>query len=168
MQFIGIDPGKNGGIAFIDEPHVLVYKLSSSCLIQTLTSASIFTPNGYQLRNKTNVKFFIENVQGFPGRSAATAIAQGKSWGELIGILKVFDIVPIIVQPSTWKKEFDLLRPKLAYKEKKLLDIQRAKELFPGVNLIPERSKVEHDGMADALLIAEYGRRKYESEMMEK
>ena len=36
------------------------------------------------------------------------------------------------------------------------------KRLFPGVNLkATERCRKDHDGIAEALLIAEYGRRHY-------
>ena len=40
--------------------------------------------------------------------------------------------------------------------------IEVCKRLFPGVNLkATDRCKKDHDGMAEALLIAEYGRRHY-------
>lgn len=149
MIYIGIDPGQNGGIAIIDSSEILLYKYSDERLIDLM-----------QWYGDLNISVWLENVQGFPGRNPRTAIAQGKSWGVIVGILKTFDVLPIIVQPSKWKKEFNLLNSKLTYKEKKLLDVNKAKELFPDINLVPPKCKVEHDGMADALLIAEYGRRK--------
>ena len=41
--------------------------------------------------------------------------------------------------------------------------IDLCKRLFPDINLLATpRSRKPHDGMAEALLIAEYGRRHYE------
>ncbi len=41
----------------------------------------------------------------------------------------------------------------------KAASIARAGQLFPGVNLIPEGCKKPQDGLSDALLLAEFGRR---------
>lgn len=38
------------------------------------------------------------------------------------------------------------------------LALREAKKRFPGVRLIPDGRKVPHDGIVDALLLAEYGR----------
>ncbi len=44
----------------------------------------------------------------------------------------------------------------------KAASVREAKRLFPGVNLhATERSRVESDGLAEALLIAEWGRRRF-------
>lgn len=44
----------------------------------------------------------------------------------------------------------------------KAASVREAKRLFPGVNLhVSERSRVESDGLAEALLIAEWGRRRF-------
>lgn len=42
-----------------------------------------------------------------------------------------------------------------------MASIKKAQELFPDVSLLAsDRCKRPHDGLADALLIAEYGRRR--------
>ena len=56
--------------------------------------------------------------------------------------------------PQKWKKEFSVTSDKNT-------SIEVAKRLFPNVNLkATARCKKDHDGMAEALLIAEYCRRK--------
>jgi hypothetical protein len=53
-------------------------------------------------------------------------------------------------------------KQRLIYTHKKALKdyaIETVQHLFPTVNLIPDGCSVEHDGMAEALLIAEYCRR---------
>lgn len=44
-------------------------------------------------------------------------------------------------------------------KDTKAASIARVKQLFPGVNLQPGECKKDQDGLSDAILLAEYGRR---------
>ena len=58
------------------------------------------------------------------------------------------------ILPQRWKKEFGL-------NSDKMQSIEVCRSIFPNVNLKrTERCKVEHDGMAEAALMAEYARRK--------
>ena len=62
--------------------------------------------------------------------------------------------------PHAWKKALGL--PKRSGKERKQGKedaVVLATQLFPGINLTPGKKRVPHDGMADAVLIAEYARR---------
>ena len=69
-------------------------------------------------------------------------------------MLQSFEIPYQLIPPQTWKKEFSLNKSK-----EKSIDV--CKRLFPGVKLLATpRCKKEHDGMAEALLMAEYARRK--------
>ena len=53
-----------------------------------------------------------------------------------------------------WKKEFGL-------NGNKQKSIEVCRKLFPDVSLLPtSRCKKSHDGMAEALLMAEYARRR--------
>ena len=59
------------------------------------------------------------------------------------------------ITPQKWKKEFGLTADKA-----KSVDV--CKRLYPGVSLLrTERSKKEDDGMAEALLMATYAKRKF-------
>jgi len=57
-----------------------------------------------------------------------------------------------LVIPQRWKKIMLRDMPK-----DKNSSIMRAKQLHPGINLIPENGKVENEGLAEAYLIARYG-----------
>ncbi len=81
----------------------------------------------------------------------------GINYGKLLGILRVYEIDTQLVSPQKWKKAMGVTKDKQP-------SINKAKELFPNVSLLPTpRCTKDHDGMAEALLIAEYGRRQYEN-----
>lgn len=62
-----------------------------------------------------------------------------------------------IVRASTWQRT--MFAGLGTVQDTKAASIRRAGQLFPDVNLIPEGCKKPHDGLSDALLLAEYGRR---------
>ena len=88
-------------------------------------------------------------------QGVASTFTIGLNYGVLIGICAGLGIPIEIVHPKTWKKAMlsDTTKDKGA-------SVLRAQQLFPGVNLKrTERCKGPDDGMAEALLLAEYGRR---------
>ena len=77
----------------------------------------------------------------------------GENFGMIQGILQAFGIPYELVTPQKWRREFGVTADKNT-------SIEVCKRLFPDVDLKrTERCKKEHDGMAEALLMAEYARR---------
>lgn len=160
MTIIGIDPGAKGGIAtlFSDDPDPIVQPYSDMNLRDRLRTE---TDDGW---DTNNIIVYVEAVHAMKNDGKGKAFAFGRNYGKILGIL--FCYIPEeqikFVHPQTWKKEFGLINSKLDKKQKKLISIAKAKELFPDTNLLPtHRCKKESDGMAEALLIAEYGRRHF-------
>lgn len=88
-----------------------------------------------------------------PGQGVTSMFHFGKSAGYIEGVLCALRIPFTLVTPQKWKKEFELHSDKTE-------SIKVCQKLFEGVNLLPTpRCKKPSDGMAEALLIAEYGRR---------
>lgn len=145
MIYIGIDPGKNGGIALLDDTNeVRVYPYSEETLIKKLKYDSKFF----------DVKCVLEKVNAMPNQGVVSMFNFGQNYGFIQGVLKAYNIPFELVPPQKWKKEFSVTSDKNT-------SIEVAKRLFPQVNLkATERCKKDHDGMAEALLIAEYCRRK--------
>ena len=80
----------------------------------------------------------------------------GQSFGFILGVLTAYGIPYQLVPPRKWKAEFGLLHTE------KQASVDVAKRLFPRVSLLPtERCRKESDGMSDAVLMAEYARRKF-------
>jgi hypothetical protein len=155
--FAGIDPGKRGGIAVIAED-MDVYSL---CPIPVITGRKpeYDLPRIVNVLAKqgSDVHVFIERLAPMPpklGGSAAN-FQRGYSMGLLQGICTALKFRWTLVSPSVWQKTFWKVRA-----DTKQMSILHAERLFPEVDLLPtERSRKPHDGMADALLIAEHGRR---------
>lgn len=99
------------------------------------------------------VRAVVEKVGAMPGQGVVSMFKFGENFGMIQGILQAFGIPYELVTPQKWKKEFGVTADKNT-------SIEVCKRLFPDVNLKrTERCKKEHDGMAEALLMAEYARR---------
>ena len=149
MIYIGIDPGKNGGIAFIDtfQQSYDVYVFSEETLLKKLYRFSKYKTD--------SIKCVLEKVNAMPGQGVVSMFNFGQNYGFIQGVLKAYGIPYELVTPQKWKKEFSCTSDKNT-------SIEVCKRLFPNVNLkATERCKKDHDGIAEALLIAEYGRRHY-------
>lgn len=149
MIYIGVDPGKNGGIAKIntDTGFVKTVTFSEESLISEL--------EGYFMFDKSPLRCVLEKVNAMPGQGVVSMFNFGQNYGFIQGVLKAYRIPYELVTPQKWKKEFSCTSDKNT-------SIEVCKRLFPKVNLkATDRCKKDHDGMAEALLLAEYGRRHY-------
>lgn len=140
----GIDPGASGGIAVLDaHGHWEVYPMPET----DSDVADLFRPIAWP-----ECVFFIEKVHSMPAQGVASSFTFGKNYGVLLGCLRALRCRTEHVQPKEWQQLVGLRYPvDTPYSERKKLGRARAQELFPHI-------KVTH-AIADALMIAEYGRR---------
>lgn len=146
--FIGIDPGKSGGIAYIDTQDDIygTAPYSNKSLINLCCDAS------YDWNKE--VVCCLEKVGAMPGQGVTSMFNFGQSVGYIKGVLESFCIPYQEITPQRWKKEFGL-------NSDKRKSVEICQKLFPDVSLLATpRCKKPHDGMAEALLMAEYARRK--------
>lgn len=150
MIFVGIDPGKKGAIAYIDEDKVLTMPYTDERMCDVCRELN---ERFYSAGDET--RCCVEKVGAMPGQGTVSMFSFGKSAGFIEGVLHAFRIPYQLVPPQTWKKEFSLS------KQGKEKSVEVCKRLFPGVSLFPTaRCTKENDGMAEALLMAEYAKRK--------
>ena len=148
--YIGIDPGSKGGIAVITDTKIVSLSLYDSFQIAHILSQI------YGEYKENGIMCTLEKVHSMPRDGVKQAFKFGENYGFVKGTLMALGIPFQEVPPQTWKKEYSLLNTT------KQDSIKRCKELFPNVNLLPtERCKKESDGLAEALLICEYGRRHF-------
>lgn len=142
--YIGIDPGKSGALALITEDgQCTVVPFNESAYTAILKSAS--GPSSVCC---------LEKVGAMPGQGVVSMFNFGHNLGYIEGLLQAFDIPYQLVPPQTWKKEFCVTSDKNT-------SIEVCRKLFPYVSLLPtERSRKPSDGMAEAILIAEFARRR--------
>lgn len=151
MIYIGIDPGKNGGIAFVET----VFHQLNTARVEVFDESRFIS----LLKNLENQEYcckcVVEHVHAMPKQGVSSTFNFGMNFGFIQGVLRAYGIPYELVSPQKWKKEFSVTSDKNT-------SIAVCKRLFPDVNLkATNRCKKDHDGMAEALLIAEYGRRHY-------
>lgn len=146
MIYIGIDPGQKGAYADIINGHPEVYPWDDVLFVSHLHGLAA-TGEGMMA--------VVEKVGAMPGQGVTSMFSFGKSAGFIDGVLSALGIPYQLVTPQRWKKEFTLHHSKED-------SITVCKRLFPGVSLLPtSRCRKESDGMAEALLMAEYAKRKF-------
>lgn len=169
--FLGIDVGKSGALVAIvtsDDGGVDVHTHATP----VLPDGDIDTRELYKIISDYEQHYLvhmlcIEKVHAIFGTGAGATFEFGRSAGIAEGVAAASGLPFTMVQPKTWQKEMWAGVDKIQKVGKKSTDTKAmsliaAKRLFPDVILLdkskPRSSKV-HDGIVDALLIAEYGRR---------
>ncbi len=138
MQYLGIDPGQSGGIVVIDGNTTHTCKLSE-------TEQDIWS----WINDTTDLLSAvatIEKVHAMPKQGVTSSFTFGKNFGFLIGLLTASQIPFKFITPQQWQKGMQCLT-----KGDKNVSKAAAQRLWPKI-------KVTH-AIADALLIAEYGRK---------
>lgn len=155
MIVIGIDPGGKGGIGWIDDT---LTKGNVDVRPMPETPKQIFDLLHGIVEDEVEVHAFLEKAQSFPKQGIASAYNYGHHNGFLEGALTALAIPYTLVKPNVWMKRMHAgADSKLDTKDR---SIQVCQRLFPTVSLLPTpKCKKPADGMAEALLIAEDGRR---------
>ena len=145
VVYMSFDPGKDGAAAFLWNGESLVVPFDKKTYIDVVKS---FLNKGFE------AKAVVEHVGAMPGQGCVSMFNFGTSFGWLQGMLEALGVSYELVRPAKWKKEFSCTSDKNT-------SIEVAKRLFPDVDLRrTERCTKAHDGKAEALLMAEYCRRK--------
>jgi len=149
--YIGIDPGKSGGIAMItpEKTYITSMILSGKDVDAGAVAEWIMAnSNGYLERCVA----CIEKVHSLPKQGVVSSFKFGFVTGVMHGIIRTLGIPLHMVTPQAWKKKVLAGTPK-----DKDAAIDFCRRVYPNVNLLAtERSRVPHSGIADALCIAKY------------
>ncbi len=147
MLILGIDPGKSGGLAWLSTG------AAAAASKMPATERDLWGSIAASARHFA----YIEKVGAMPGQGVTSMFSFGQNYGMLRAFLIAAAIPFETVTPAVWQREFKLPTVKNAGSKvaKKNAHKARAQELFPTL-------KITH-AIADALLIAEWGRRQRES-----
>ena len=150
MIYIGVDPGKKGGYAIIMDGNSGTYPWDDVAFALFIASMNVQSDI-----LEEPIVCAVEKVGAMHGQGVTSMFSFGHSLGYIEGVLTAEDISYQLVPPATWKREFSLIG------KDKAASVEVCRKLFPGVNLLPtDKCRKESDGMAEALLLAEYARRK--------
>ena len=146
-MIIGIDPGANGGIATLGADGEVHQALKMPATPHDIAEAI------ERNRSGGGVFCYIENVGPMPKQGVSSTFKFGRGFGVLIGVLAALRVPHELVRPQVWQRTLAIPKrkrteSKTAFKNRLK---QKAQQLFPQV-------KITHS-VADALLIAEHGRR---------
>lgn len=146
MRVLGVDPGEKGGIAVIggESPEVLALPYAGKRLDLERTRAI--------LAEWSPKVAYVELPGSRPKESSASGQSRGIAYGMLLALLWHREIPVFEVTPKKWKNALNLGSDKSEA-------VALCQRLFPSIDLIPGRCRTPQDGLAEALLIAEYGRR---------
>jgi len=150
MYYIGLDPGsRSGAFAILRSTHgrtdLQAHGDFDKASIVSLFSAIAHMPEG--------AICCLEKVHAMPKQGSVSMFTFGENYGWLKGVLDAFHIPFQEIPPQTWKKEFGL-------NSDKVKSVEVCRQLFPNAELTPPNCRKPHDGIAEALLMAEYARRK--------
>lgn len=144
---LGVDPGVRGGLALLradgSVAHLRAFRpdMEEHELVDAVRTAVIM------LNSYNSLACFFERVQHMTGDGAQGSFTFGKVNGLLRGSLLALGVKPRDVLPMMWQAGMECLTA-----GDKNVSKRRALQLFP-------RETITH-AVADALLIAEYGRRR--------
>ena len=166
MIYIGIDPGLNGAVGVLkshgstyvdpgsiqvfDTPTMLVSGIKEKRVYNTVAMALLLKPFVDQVGD--DVLCVLESVHSMPKQGVASSFSFGQGLGMWQGIIAAMGFPLEMPSPQRWKKEMlaDQGKEKEAARFK-------AMQLFPSI--ATEFKRAKDDGRAEAILLAEYGRR---------
>lgn len=151
--YIGVDPGLKGGIAFISEEDRIVDVFPMPIVGGVVNIPLLVSKIHHFAEKYTIFCATVEKVHSMPKQGVASTFRFGMGYGQILGMFATLRIPVLFVTPQRWKKE--MLRDT---KKDKAAACEMVVRTYPSTQLVLPRCRKPHDGMADAILICNYGR----------
>jgi crossover junction endodeoxyribonuclease RuvC len=166
MIYIGIDPGLNGAVGVIQEdtligpygdidvysvfdtPTMVISGVKEKRICNAAAMAELLKPFARQ----PDVLVVLESVHSMPKQGVASSFSFGEGLGMWKGIIATLGLPLEMPSPQRWKKE-------MLADQGKDKDASRAKAIALFPSLATQLARKKDDGRAEAILMAEYGRR---------
>jgi len=159
--FIGIDPGSlSGGLVSISDEGEII---AADVMPDTLRDIWLWFK---QQAAFTYSRIFavLEKVHSMPNQGVASSFTFGTNFGHLQMALTAANIPFELCLPRNWQKGLEIA-PKAKAEDKRAFKFRllaNAQQLFPAFELWSQpKTKIKQLAIADALLMAEYCRRKF-------
>lgn len=151
--YMGVDPGKAGGFAFVTDGGILVG-------YDPMPDSELDLWN--YLKGKKGVhKAYIEKVSAMPGQGVTSMFTFGQGYGMLRMAIIAAGIPMLEVLPREWQREFGLVKTKKENNKAKHKEKIRAKcqQLFPDEDAW-RRTLTYQRSVCDAIMIAVYAQQR--------
>ena len=160
VNYIGIDPGLQGGIVVI-YPDIAIETSAMPIMLQGKKKIydHFALTRFFRAFQGTQCYAIVEQQQAMPKQGVVSMMSIGYGFGALKQCLVDFRIPHEVLRAQIWQKEFGISGRK---GNTKIQALQICQSLFPDLNLLATKlSKKPHEGIVDAVLIAEYARRRF-------
>ncbi len=172
MIYIGIDPGLDGAVAIINDSKEITVKITPTI---GKTNKQIDLKKFHEIFEylpTNDIMCVIEDVHAIFGCSAGSTFSFGQAFMAPKAICMCARIQHTLVQPKKWQEVMHegipiMYKPlkegqKIPTKDTKAMSLMALNRLFPNFDArVSTKAKNPHDGIVDAVLIAEYCRRMY-------
>lgn len=148
--FIGVDPGKSGALMALGSDR----SIWAQALMGTLQDTIDF----FLMFSESRVFVMIEKAQAMPKNGSVAMFNYGQGFGEILGALAALKLPYAMVPPRTWTAQMCAGIPQSMKPKDRAA--RAVEQLFPGINF-GKTTKLQREGLHDALLISEYARLKY-------
>ncbi len=153
MIIVGCDPGLTGGIALLrDSFQPFLWTMPT--IDRTIDFKKLSEIFKLMIHDEPP-QVFLERSQAFPKMGVCSAFSYGASYWGVLAICAALEIPVTTVAPVKWHRAL-VSGTDGTPKGRALIACER---LFPGVELRVGKSRKAHEGLVDALLLAEFGRR---------
>ena len=168
--FCGVDPGLFGAVAALDETGHLIFaedtpviavkrgktpkgNVKTRHLYLPTAMADVLVENLLKdVERPDNVIVGVENVHSMPAQGVSSMFSLGRGLGLWEGIIAALRLPVELIEPAVWKRAMGIPAG-----SDKRGSIELALRLFPSALIKRQRD----NGRADAILLAEYTRRKH-------
>lgn len=156
-MIVGVDPGLDGGIAVLSLEGKVLDRFPMP--VEEDGSMGVLELFRWAQDLEVGATVYLERSVAFKmGRTSA--FNYGVGWGEVRTAFILAGLCPILVMPSVWHASLFPLKGRDLDQSPKERALAEASRLFgDAIPIVGKRKKRPHEGVVDALLIAEYGRR---------
>lgn len=152
MKFVGIDTGVTGAIALLDsDADPIVIDMPRT--VDGVDGQLLY----HQLKAWAPAEVYVERTHAMPKNGSMAAFSLGDSRGAVRTAVTAARVPLIWVSPRDWQQAHGLYGGGYSDKARKDRSRWKAQELFP--TLADSLGRAKDHNRAEALLIAEYGRR---------
>lgn len=177
--YCGCDPGSDGFFVVINDNGELV----TSLRMPHYPTSGINPKEVHAFLNNLKSLYgerlhvALEEIHAVRGASAGSTFTFGRNYEAVLSCLKILSLNFILVPPSEWQpiawegieKVYTQLPSGRKKHETKKTSLLASQALFPSIDIrISTRAKSPHDGKVDALLIADFLRRKVKGQWLKK
>jgi len=155
--YIGIDPGLKGALCAVSADDRSLLEVvdcptlsNAGKLIYNIPEMAALLRHMALMGDSTVI---LEQAQSMPGQGVKSMFSVGRGMGIWEGILAALGVPFRAVRPNVWTRRVFLGMSGTG----KFRSIQFALQMFPEIELTPQRCRKPKDGRADAACLAFYG-----------